>query len=66
MNAPARLVEVTVPTVAFTLDQQTLHAFEGETILKAAQRHCGPTAIAALVWWRSRASAPWRQAAAAT
>ena len=39
MNAPARLVEVTVPTVAFTLDKKTLHAFEGETILKAAQRH---------------------------
>ncbi len=39
MNAPARLAEVTVPTVAFTLDQRTIHAFEGETILKAAQRH---------------------------
>ncbi len=39
MNAPARLAEVAVPTVAFTLDQQTIHAFEGETILKAARRH---------------------------
>lgn len=39
MNAPAQLAEVTLPTVAFTLDRQTLHAFEGETILKAAQRH---------------------------
>ncbi|MEO7401804.1 MAG: formate dehydrogenase subunit alpha [Polaromonas sp.] len=26
-------------TVAFTLDDQTIHAFEGETILKAAERH---------------------------
>ena len=39
MNAPARLAEITLPTVAFTLDEQTLHAFEGETILKAAERH---------------------------
>ncbi len=39
MNAPAKLAKITLPTVAFTLDQQTIHAFEGETILKAAQRH---------------------------
>ncbi|MDP2256309.1 MAG: molybdopterin-dependent oxidoreductase, partial [Polaromonas sp.] len=39
MNAPAKLAEVTLQTVAFTLDHQTMHAFEGETILKAAQRH---------------------------
>jgi len=39
MNAPAKKAEVTLPTVAFTLDQQTIHAFEGETILKAAKRH---------------------------
>ena len=39
MNAPAKLAEVSLPTIAFTLDQQTVHAFEGETILKAAQRH---------------------------
>ncbi|NMM76944.1 formate dehydrogenase subunit alpha [Acidovorax sp. SRB_24] len=39
MNAPARRAEVAVPTVAFTLDRQTLHAFEGETILQAARRH---------------------------
>jgi formate dehydrogenase major subunit len=31
MNGPA--------TVGFTLDQQTVHALAGETILKAAQRH---------------------------
>ncbi|MBT9477221.1 molybdopterin-dependent oxidoreductase, partial [Polaromonas sp.] len=39
MNAPAKLAEVALPTVAFTLDHQTIHAFEGETILKAAERH---------------------------
>jgi formate dehydrogenase major subunit len=39
MNAPAKLNEVTPVTVSFTLDQKTLHAFEGETIFKAAQRH---------------------------
>ncbi|MEI8030228.1 MAG: formate dehydrogenase subunit alpha [Comamonadaceae bacterium] len=39
MNAPAKLAEVILQTVAFKLDQQTIHAFEGETILKAAQRH---------------------------
>ena len=39
MNAPANIAEVTLQTVAFTLDHQTIHAFEGETILKAAQRH---------------------------
>ena len=39
MNAPANFAEVALPTVAFTLDHQTLHAFEGETILKAAERH---------------------------
>ncbi len=39
MNAPAALAERTLPTVAFQLDDQTLHAFEGESILNAAQRH---------------------------
>jgi len=39
MNAPAKLSEVTLKTVEFTLDQKTIHAFEGETILKAAKRH---------------------------
>ena len=39
MNAPAKLAEVTPQTVEFKLDQQTIHAFEGETILKAAKRH---------------------------
>jgi formate dehydrogenase major subunit len=39
MNAPAKLADVTRQTVEFTLDNQTLHAFEGETILKAAKRH---------------------------
>ena len=29
MNAPAKLSEVTLKTVEFTLDQKTIHAFEG-------------------------------------
>ena len=39
MNAPAKLSEITVKTVEFKLDQQTVHAYEGESILKAAKRH---------------------------
>ncbi len=39
MNAPAKLAEITPQTVSFMLDNTTLQAFEGETILKAAQRH---------------------------
>ena len=39
MNAPAHLAEVTPQTVSFTLNQISIRAFEGETILKAAQRH---------------------------
>jgi formate dehydrogenase major subunit len=39
MNAPTRLTDVTPKTLTFKLDQQTLQAFEGETILKAAARH---------------------------
>ena len=39
MNAPAGLAQLAPATVAFTLDHQTLHAFEGETILDAASRH---------------------------
>ena len=39
MNAPAKLNEVTPVTVEFKLDQQTVVAFEGESILKAARRH---------------------------
>ena len=39
MNAPTKLAEVTLQTVEFKLDQKTIHAFEGETILKAAKRH---------------------------
>ena len=39
MNAPSRLVEVLPQTVEFTLDGQTVHAYEGETIFKAAKRH---------------------------
>ena len=39
MNAPASLSEVTIKTVEFKLDAQTIHAYEGETILKAAKRH---------------------------
>ncbi len=37
MNAPARAAEVALRTVAFTLDDKTIHAFEGETIFKAAR-----------------------------
>ena len=39
MNAPTRAAQVTVQTVSFILDQQTVQAFEGETILAAAKRH---------------------------
>ena len=39
MKAPAHLAEVTPQTVSFTLNQIPIRAFEGETILKAAQRH---------------------------
>ena len=39
MFAPAQLTEVAPKLIEFKLDQQTLQAFEGETILKAATRH---------------------------
>ena len=39
MNAPSRLVEVTPQTIEFLLDGKTVQAFEGETILKVAERH---------------------------
>ncbi|MDQ3057925.1 MAG: formate dehydrogenase subunit alpha [Pseudomonadota bacterium] len=39
MNAPAKIDEITLSTVEFTLDGRTLQAFEGETIFKAAGRH---------------------------
>ena len=39
MNAPGRLVEVTPQTIEFLLDGKTVRAFEGETILKVAERH---------------------------
>ena len=39
MNAPAKLVEVLPQTIEFKLDGRSVHAFEGETILKAAKRH---------------------------
>lgn len=39
MNASTKLAEVLPPTVEFRLDGNTLYAYEGETILKAAQRH---------------------------
>jgi formate dehydrogenase major subunit len=39
VNAPTSLSEVTPKTVEFKLDAQTIHAYEGETILKAAKRH---------------------------
>ena len=37
MNAPAKLIEVLPQTVEFKLDGNTIHAYEGETILKAAK-----------------------------
>jgi len=39
MNAPAKLAEVTLKTIEFTLDQKTIQAYEGESILNAAKRH---------------------------
>ena len=39
MNAPAKLIEVTLQTVEFKLDGKSIHAYDGETIFKAAERH---------------------------
>ena len=39
MNAPIKPSTLTPQTVEFKLDHQAIHAYEGETILKAAQRH---------------------------
>lgn len=39
MDVPAKWAEVTLPTVEFKLNNQTLRAFEGETIFGAAKRH---------------------------
>lgn len=39
MNAPAKLNELMPQTVEFTLDGRAVQAFEGESILQAAQRH---------------------------
>ncbi len=39
MNAPVTLAEVTPQTIAFTLDGRSIHAYDGETIFKAAKRH---------------------------
>ena len=39
MNALTKLAEVTLQTIEFKLDGKTIHAFAGETIFKAAQRH---------------------------
>ena len=39
MNAPAKLIEVTLQTVEFKLDGTSIHAYNGETIFKAAKRH---------------------------
>ncbi|WP_296509095.1 formate dehydrogenase subunit alpha [Rhodoferax sp.] len=39
MNAIAKPAEVMPQTIEFKLDQQTVVAFEGESILKAAKRH---------------------------
>ncbi len=39
MNAPATLAEVTPQSIAFTLDGRSIHAYDGETIFKAAKRY---------------------------
>lgn len=39
MNAPAKLNELMPQTVEFKLDGRAVQAFEGESILQAAQRH---------------------------
>ena len=39
MNASIKPSKLSPQTIEFKLDQQTIHAYEGETILKAAQRH---------------------------
>ncbi|WP_143694632.1 2Fe-2S iron-sulfur cluster-binding protein, partial [Variovorax sp. JS1663] len=39
MNAPAKLAELVPQTVEFTLDGRAVQAFEGESILRAAERH---------------------------
>src|SRR5665811_2604003 len=39
MDTPAALTKPAQAAIEFKLDEQTIHAFEGETILKAAQRH---------------------------
>jgi len=39
MNAPVTLAEVTPQTIEFTLDGRSIHAYDGETIFKAAKRH---------------------------
>ena len=38
MNAPTKLVEVTPQVISFLLDGKPVEAFEGESILKAAER----------------------------
>ncbi len=39
MDRSAKPAEIALPTVEFKLDGQTVHALEGESILKAAQRY---------------------------
>jgi formate dehydrogenase major subunit len=39
MNAPATRAAVEIKTVEFKLDQRTIYAYEGESILNAAKRH---------------------------
>ena len=39
MNAPSKKEELLPQTVAFQLDGKTIHAYAGETIFNAAQRH---------------------------
>ncbi len=39
MNAPTTMAELAPQTVEFKLDGQSVHAYAGETILKAAERH---------------------------
>ncbi len=39
MNAPSKKEELLPQTISFQLDGKAVYAYEGETILKAAQRH---------------------------
>eukprot|EP01036_Dinobryon_divergens_P052461 gene52461-70150_t len=50
MNAPTKSIEVLPQTVEFKLDGNTIHAYEGETIFKAAKRHGIDMLAPSLLW----------------